>query len=376
MTSAPLTVLRVVIGLNQGGVQQAVLNLFRGLDRERFTPIACAIENSGAIGKEIEAAGFEVVTLGYKRQPWRTIGALKKLMVERKVAIAHGSSYHPGLYARIAGVLAGVPVLINHEHVVFDQWRLQRYLANRALAPRTDAFVAVGQAVANQVQDWYGYPDAKMHVIHNGVDIRRFHPAESKREAKVAMGMDPDRLVIGMVARIDAEKGHRYLFEAISRLAARHGPVCLLVGTGRGEDEIRSQAEDHGVAGRVQFLGLRRDVPELLRAFDIFAFPTLKEGFPNALLEAMASGCAIVASDFPGNLEMVRDGANALVAPMGDVLSLECQLERLIVDEELRSRLGAQARADAEREFSVRRNVERTSALYEDLWQRKGCSRG
>lgn len=376
MTSRPLTVLRVVIGLNQGGVQQAVLNLFRGLDTERFRPIACAIENSGAIGREIEAAGFEVVTLGYRRQPWQTIRALRKLMVERNVAIAHGSSYHPGLYSRIAGIMAGVPVLVNHEHVVFDRWRPQRFIANRALAPRTDAFIAVGRAVADQVQDWYGYPDAKMHVIHNGVDVERFHPSESKREAKAHLGLDPDRLLVGMVARIDAEKGHRFLFEALARLAPRYDFDCVLVGTGREEREIRKQAAECGAADRIRFLGLRRDVPELLRAFDVFAFPTLKEGFPNALLEAMASGCAIVASDFPGNLEMVGDGINALVAPMGDAALLEHQLERLMTDAELCRRLGLQARLDAECRFSVQRNVERTAALYEQLWQRKGGAGG
>lgn len=371
MTPRRLTVLRVVIGLNQGGVQQAILNLFRGLDPARFRPIACAIENSGAIGEEIQAAGFEVVTLGYRRQPWRTIGALKKLMVDRKVDIVHGSTYHPGLYARVAGIWAGVPVLVNHEHVVFDRWRPQRAVTNRLLAPWTDAYVAVGQAVADQVQGWYGYPDAKVNVIHNGVDMQRFHPPVSRREAKIALGFDPDRLLIGMVARMDPEKGHRFLFAAVSRLAKKFDFGCLIVGAGRGESQIRAHAVQHGVTERVGFLGLRRDVPELLRAFDIFAFPTLQEGFPNALLEAMASGCAIVASDFAGNLEMVCDEENALVAPMGDVAALARQLERLVTDAGLRRRLSGQASADAERRFSVQRNVSRTSALYEQIWQRK-----
>lgn len=371
MSDRRLTVLRVVVGLNQGGVQQAVLNLFRGLDPARFRPIACAIENTGAIGKEIEAAGFEVVTLGHTRQPLRTIRALKRLMQQRSVDIVHGSSYHPGLYARIAGMLAGVPVLINHEHVVFDRRRPQRVIANRLLAPHTDAYIAVGRVVADQVREWYGYPDSRLYVIHNGVDVERFHPGSSRRQSKGSLGLDPDRALIGMVARIDPEKGHRFLFQALSRLRTRHDFRCLLAGTGRGEAEIREQAARTSVADLVEFLGLRRDVPELLRAFDIFVFPTLKEGFPNALLEAMACGCAIVASDFPGNLEMIRDDDNALVAPVGDACALERQIDRLLADASLRRRLGCKARADAEQRFSVQRNVERTAALYERLWIRK-----
>lgn len=363
-----LKILRVVIGLNQGGVQQGVLNLCRGLDPERFEVIACAIENGGAIGAEIERAGFEVIVLGHKRQPVKTIGALSRLMREREIDIVHASSYHPSLYARIAGLLAHAPVLIGYEHVVFDHRRRLREYLNRWLEPRTQAFTAVGEAVADQVRDWYGYPGEKVHVVHNGVDIARFRPPADRKAAKRALGLDPERPVIGMICRLDEEKGHRHFFEAIRALTRTHDAQWLVVGMGRGEAAVRAAARERGVDGLVRFLGLRRDVPELLAAFDVYAFPTLKEGFPNSLLEAMAAGCAVAASDFPGNLEVARHERNALIVPMGDAAALTDAIDRLLRAPALAARLGEQARRDIEADFSLPAYSRKMTALYETLW--------
>lgn len=367
-THRRLKILRVVIGLNQGGVQQAVFNLFKGLDQERFEPIACAIENSGAIGHEIEAAGFEVVVLGLKRQPLATIQALRQLMIDREIDIVHASSYHPSFYARIAGVMAGVPVLISHEHVVFENHRWQRGLTNRLLASRTAAYIAVGRLVGDQVKNWYGYSDQKVRVIHNGVDLARFAPSDDQNTLRATLDIPADQPVVIMVARLDLEKGHQTLFEAI-RLLGERPATYLIVGTGRQEEEIKLEAERLGVAGKIRFLGMRRDIPALLQAADIFAFPTLQEGFSNALIEAMAAGCAIVASDYPSNFEAVTHENSALISKRLDAHSLAANLARLYEDPDLRSRLAAAARSRAETEFSVAANALKTANLYEELWQ-------
>jgi glycosyltransferase involved in cell wall biosynthesis len=369
-------VLHVVIGLNQGGVQEVVLSLFKGLDKRKFEPMVCAIENTGAIGKEIEAAGFEVIVLGYKRQSLRTIYALAKLMRDRKIDIVHAASYHPSFYARIAGLLAGVPVLISHEHGLYAHKRWRRVALNKLLAPFTDCFIAVGHAMSRQIIDWYGYPETKVEVIHNGVDTLRFVPPASREEAKRKVGLDPNRLVVGMLCRLDPDKGHRFFFDAVKALHGKFDAQWLVVGSGRGEAQVIQEAKDRGVDDVVQFLGMRRDVPDLVAAFDCYVLPTLREGgCPISVMEAMSAGCPVVISDFPTNLEVVSDGVNGLVAPMRDSITLTQHIEALLTDSGLRTRLGAEARRYIEENFSIKRNIDKTADLYERLWSNKKGSR-
>lgn len=368
----PLKVLHVMIGLNMGGVQEVVLNLFKGLDRKQFEPIACAIENTGAIGKEIEAAGFEVIVLGYKRQSLRTIYALTKLMRDRKIDIVHAASYHPSFYARIAGLLAGVPVLISHEHLVMVNKRWQRVILNKMLEPFTDSYIPVSQAMARQVKDWYGYPDSKIELIYNGVDTVRFAQPATREAAKQKVGLDPDRLVVGMLCRLDPEKGHRYFFDAVKALRGKYDVQWVVVGSGRGEAKVMQEAKDRGVDDVVQFMGMRRNVPDWVAAFDCYVLPTLREGgCPISVMEAMSAGCPVVVSDFPTNFEVVSDKVNGLVAPMKESEILTKHIEKLLTDPGLRTRLGTEARHCIEENFSIKQNIDKTASLYLRLWNNK-----
>jgi glycosyltransferase involved in cell wall biosynthesis len=292
-------------------------------------------------------------------------------MRDRQIDIVHASSYHPSLYARIAAIIAGVPVRVSYEHVVFDRKRPFRVLLNRILEPFTHAFTAVGDAVAAQVRDWYGYPKDKLHVIHNGVDLGRFLPIDDRKSAKSAVGLDPERPVVAMIWRLAEEKGHRFFFEAVRELARKADAQWLVVGTGREEVLIKTQAKEIGVDRLIQFWGMRRDVPQILAAVDIYVFPTLQEGFSNALLEAMSSGCAVVASDFPANLEAVCDNHNALVVPMRNAPAITAAVRSLLDDPHLAHRLSAQARADIERDFSIAAYASRMTNLYNTLWQQR-----
>lgn len=364
----PLNVLYVLIGLNLGGVQQWVLDLSKRLDRKRFRPIVCAIENTGIIGKEIEALGVEVVTLGYRRQSFRTVRALAKLMKERQIDILHGVSYHPSLYARLAGLLAGTSVMLTYEPVVYDNRRTQRVLLSRFLDHYTDGYVACSQGVVQQLETWYGYAPDKVELIYNAVDTEQFRPPLSRAEAKQKLGFDPARPVVGMVARLDPEKGHRFFFEAVQRLQGHDQVQWLVVGSGRDEAEVKEQAKRFGVADRVQFLGTRRDLPDLLGAFDVYVLPTLKEGFPITTLNAMACGCAVVVSDYPANLEGVSNEVNGLVVPMGDSVQLTQVLDRLLSSEVQRTALGDAARRDVVERFSIERHVALMEAYYQRMW--------
>lgn len=369
----PINVLRVVIGLNQGGVQQGVLNLFRGLDPRRFRPIACAIENDGAIGREIAAGGFEVVVLGRRKKGWGIgiVRDLARLIREREIQIVHGSSYHPSLFARVAGLLAKAPVLISHEHTMFLHRRPKRCLYSHLLGKVTDANIAVCRAVRDQVISWYRLDPTRVRVIYNGVDADRFRPGLAQVEAKRRLGIGPEVLTVMAIGRLDPEKGHRFLFEAISPLWRQRNLRVVVVGTGRGEEAVRAAADAHGVTPAVTFTGLRRDIPELLAAADIFAAPTLQEGFPNAVLEAMAMARPVIATDVAGNTEAVTHEHDGLVVPRADVGALRSALVRLLDQPVLRDRLAAAARETVLARFTTARFVTGMQDLYEELVDKK-----
>jgi glycosyltransferase involved in cell wall biosynthesis len=365
----PINVLRVVIGLNQGGVQQGVLNLFRGLDTKRFRPIACAIENDGAVGRDIAAAGFEVVVLGHRKKGWgiRIVRDLARLIRAKEIAIVHGSSYHPSLFARVAGLLARAPILVSHEHTVFPRRRPKRCLYSHLLGRVTDAHIAVSRAVRDQVVSWYRLDPGRVRVIPNGVDTERFRPGLSRAEAKRRLGLEAEALTLVTTGRLDPENGHRFLFEAVAPIWRERGLRLLVVGTGRGETDVKAAAEACGLAAATTFTGLRRDIPEILAAADIYVAPMLQTGFSNAVIEAMAMACPVVVTDTAGNLEAVTDGADALVVPQGNVEALRGAVTRLADDPAVRERLGRAARRTVLERFTTDRYVGGIQGWYEEL---------
>jgi glycosyltransferase involved in cell wall biosynthesis len=365
----PINVLRVVIGLNQGGVQQGVLNLFRGLEPRRFRPIACAIENDGAVGREIAAAGFDVMVLGRRHKGWGIgiVRDLARLIREREISIVHASSYHPSLFARVAGLLARAPILVSHEHTVFPRRRPKRCLYSRLLGRVTDAHIAVSRAVRDQVVSWYRLDPARVRVIHNGVDADRFRPGLPRADAKRRLGLSPETFTLVTTSRLDPENGHRFLFEAVAPLWRARGIRLVVVGTGRGEADVKALAEAHGLTPTVTFTGLRRDIPEILAAADVYVAPVLQTGFSNAVIEAMAMACPVVATDTAGNLETVTDEADALVVPQGDAAAIRQAVIRLADDSGLRDRLGATARETILARFTAGHYVAAVQGLYEEL---------
>jgi glycosyltransferase involved in cell wall biosynthesis len=366
-----IQVLRVVIGLNQGGVQQAVLNLAKNLDSTKFELIVCAIENGGLIANEIKETGIKVIVLGYKRQPLKTILALVKIIKKHSIDIVHASSYHPSLYGRIAALIAQTPVIMSYEHVIFDHFRPLRALINRILNFFTDGYTAVSKGVSKQVTQWYGYNKEKVHVVYNGVDIIKFSPKTSKVFAKKKLKINPKSLVIGMICRLDLNKGHKYFFEAISKLRKKqkYDIQFVIIGTGPAENAIIDLAKAHGLEKSIMFLGIRRDINVCMNAIDIFCFPTLQEGFSNVLLEAMSSGCAIVASNFSSNLEILKHEKNSLIVQMRNAEELSQAIQRFIDSESLRVKMGSNARATIEKSFSVNAYSKNMAYIYEKLWR-------
>lgn len=375
MVGKKIKIIRVVVGLNQGGVQQMTLNLFEGLNRDLFEPIALAIENSGVIGAEIERVGFKVINLGLHRDNFsflKIIKELRSVFIKEKPHIVHGSSYYPSVYSRIAAKLASVPVLISHEHTIFQKGRLKRQLIGHFISRFTDKHIAVSEEVKRHVVEWYRIPQEKVEVIYNGVATEYFNPKFPKEDSKKRLNIEPDTFIIGYVGRLDPEKGHRYLFEALNMLKDNFPLKALMLGTGRREREAINQAKETGVAEIVEFLGYRRDIPEILSAFDVFVLPSIQEGFSNALVEAMSMGCPVIATAISGNKEAIVDGVEGFLVPPRNPEAIASAIERLFKDKELRDSMYSSARKKVEEKFSLKKHIEQVENLYITLLKKKG----
>jgi glycosyltransferase involved in cell wall biosynthesis len=235
--------------------------------------------------------------------------------------------------------------------------------------PFVDRIVCNSEAVARFTLRHEGARPRKVVVIPNGVDAARFAAGDGATMRR-RLGVRPDDVLVGAVGTIKKVKGQAVLLEAMRPLLERHAALRLVlageVTRGYGE-ELRRQVAQVGLEGRVLFPGVIEEVPDLLAALDLFALPSLSEGMSNALLEAMAAGRPIVATEAGGNAECLDGGNAGLLVPPGDADALGRALERLVDAPDRGRELGRRALARARDEYSLAKMLDRTETLYAEL---------
>ncbi len=369
----PVRVLHLITELEHGGAQHALLRLIEQGAGSRFQPmVACWYGGEGAVAQLLRAAGVRVVDLGMGRggrvQP---MVSLWRLLCAERPQILHTWMFHANVPGRVLGRLAGVPVVISSERTMGQEGQARRLL-NRATAPLADRITCVSATVAEHARTVLRLPAAKLVVIPNGIDLADF-PAPAEQGAHPA----PERLRIGYVGRLAPVKGVDVLVEAAAQLAAQADlpPWELrLIGDGELRAPLEQQIAAHGLGERVRLLGARDDIPAQLAELELFVLPSRWEGMPNAALEAMAAGLPVVATRTGGTPEVVADGATGLLVAPESAAALAGALRRLLLDAELRRRLGAAGRARVQEQFTLERTAATTHALYAALLAEKGIA--
>ncbi len=251
--------------------------------------------------------------------------------------------------------------------------RRMDYRPNRLFAPllygrAVDGIAAISHGVADSLA-LAGVPPERITIIPSGVDCEHFHFADpaARTAARAELEMAPDAMVLGTVGMLEARKGHRHLLEALARIV-RGGEganmICLIAGDGSLRAELQRDAELLGIARQVRFLGRVDDVRTVLAATDIFVFPSMREGLGVAVLEAAASGLAIVASDTGGIGDVIESGVNGILVKPGDSEALAGAIERMAAAPSERAAMGQAARTRAERDFAMTTMAARTVELY------------
>jgi glycosyltransferase involved in cell wall biosynthesis len=343
-----------------GGAELALGYLLGALAPEHAVTVA---STDRAVGEAIAAhrAGTEVVALAPPRGAADAAALAEHLRVVRRVRpdVVHANQAWP--WACAYGVLAGVltpgvrVVAVDHLPVDGAIPRLRRF-GRRRLAARLDAHVAVGRRAARLVEGFVGLPVGSVRAIPNGVP-----PPVAAPRLVPRLIAGP---VIGSLGRLTAQKGYDALVRALPSLP---GATLVLVGDGEERGALEALAAELGVADRLRITGWTADARRYLPTFDAFALPSLWEGMPLVLLEAMHDGLPVVATDVGSVAEAVTDGETGFVVPAGDEAALRERLARLLGDADLRRRLGARARALAAEEFTAAAMARRYEAVYREV---------
>jgi glycosyltransferase involved in cell wall biosynthesis len=382
---APHSALRVgfVLHVMQvAGAEVLVMETVRRL-AGRIDPVIFCLDKVGPLGERLREEGVEVVC--FNRRPGRDLGVAWRMAKEvraRGIKVLHAHQYTPFFYAALARVLAGgAPRLILTEHgrhypdVVSPLRRAANRLVFDHLADAVNACCAFSARSLCRVD---GFAGRRIEVIENGIELERYGPATDRAALRRRLGLDPGRLYAAVVARFHPVKDHASLLDAFARVAAaRDDADLLLVGDGPLRLDLEARVRGLGIEGRVRFLGVRSDVPDVLRAADVFALTSLSEAASLTLLEAMASGLPVVVTAVGGNPEIVRDGREGFLVPRGDVAAIAAALLRLLSDPEAQRRMGEAGRARVRERYRLEQTIDSYWGLYERLarpWPRAGHS--
>jgi sugar transferase (PEP-CTERM/EpsH1 system associated) len=366
-------VLHLVYSLGVGGLETLLVDCVNRMPAYRHAVVCLTRYTSFA--ERIGRADVELHALG--KPPGLGLGThvhFWRLMRRLRPAVLHTYNLSALEYAFTA-TTAGVPVRIHAEHgrEASDPHGLnpKHNFLRRCLVPFVDRFIPVSEDLDRWLDEVVRVPRARIQFIRNGVDTDKFAPGGA---AAADSPWAPDDVVVGTVARIQDVKNHAMLVDAFARLHPRFPRLKLtIVGDGDLLPALREQVAGLGLQDAVWLPGARADIGALLHTFSVFALPSLAEGTPVSMLEAMSCGLPVVASRVGGIPEAVDDGVQGLLVPVGDVEALAAALGRYAGDAELRAAHGRLGRARVEERYSMRAMLTAYGSLYDRLRQRKGA---
>jgi len=353
----------------RGGVEEYILMFLRGFDRRRFRlHYACPPELAKKIHGDVPA-DVEVVPL-YLEWPtqFAAMARFIHILRSRKIEILHSHGFAASQMASPLGWLCRVPLIVESAHGR-EGWRTgwkAKCYVDRLVGPFVDRYTAASAANADYLVNTKRYPSRKITVIHPGSDLSRFSaPYRPPAGLKESVGFAPDDPLLLVVGRLEAQKGHRVLLDAMPAIRRRFPRVRLVcVGEGSLLGSLESQARALGIENAVRFVGYWPDVRDWLAVADMSVLPSLHEGMPVTPVESLAMGCPVVATAVDGTPEVVINEKTGLTVPAGDSGALAGAIFRLLDSPELGMRLASAGHAWVLEGFSSGRMVERIQNLY------------
>ena len=391
MPSSANKILHIITRLDMGGSAQNTLLTCLELSRKYEMVLVCGLSQEsnmtdserGAVKGLINDAcanGVKIVqipSLLRRISPVNDIRALYdlvRIIKTEKPDVVHTHTSKAGILGRMAAKIARVSLIVHtpHGHVFFGHFGpiLSRIFlwVERLFAPLTDRVVALTDRESREYTDLNVYPEDKLVQIHSGVDIEKFKQVPVNAvEKKRSLGLDQNGRVVGFIGWLLPIKGPMHLLKAMEDVWQDYDDTILVfIGKGDLDVDLMAEALKTGANGRVNFLGWRNDIDQIMPIFDIFVLPSLNEGMGRVLVEAMAAGKPIVASNVGGIPDLVRHDDNGLLVPPGDEKALAAGIKLLLNDPEKAKNMGQRGREICD-QFSIEEMIEKLDALYRGL---------
>lgn len=378
-----MRILHVVESLAPGGAERQLLNVANGTSPFGFEHVVVQLGGSVHLAAEFHNRGHRLHNLQLENS-WRALSAarhVRRIVRREDPDVVHSWMFHADVTARLALMGRGLPPLVSS--VVVPQYEPEvrraagwpahkvalRRLVDASTARLTPTtFVACSRFVAGSCVRRLRVPPERVTLIYNAVGYRDLVADGNGGAIRQELGLGAAAFLIGNVGRLDPQKGQAHLIDAFALVAQElEDAHLLIVGAGRLEEDLRERAAALGLAGRLHLLGLRNDIGAILRALDLFAFPSLFEGQGVALIEAMAVGVPVIASSLAPVSEIISHDVTGLLVAPGDANGLAGAVIELASDELHRERLGRAGRDHVLRHFTVDATRHEWTRLYEQL---------
>ena len=375
-TERPIYVMHIICNLDSdGGMENILVDGLLRMDLERVRPMVCCVveKGIGGLAARLEKDGIPVWIISKRGRwdlayPWR----LARLLKDQQVDVVHSYSgvYRDGC---LAALLARVRVIVHTDHGRFYPDRRWTRWNHRFFSRFRDRVIGVSNSVGEFLIDEVGIAPDKVMTIYDGIDLAVYRKFVDRTAKLHELGLPTECLVVGMVSRMVPVKDHKTFLKA-ARLVVEAVPKAhfVLVGDGPLEADLKNEVEELGISTHVSFLGFRKDIPELMRLFDLIVLSSLHESFSLVLAEAMACEKAVVATRVGGIPEVVEDGVTGLLVPPREPESLARSIVELLTDPPRRKAMGLAGKARVEERFSIETMVCSHEALYESLLEQKG----
>ena len=348
-----------------GGLQQVIVNICRTINRELFDVSVLCLRGLGEFVPVVQGLGINVFCLPQGEIDYFPFLKIARILRQQKIDVLHVHNTQPLIEGTISSLLTNVRTIIHTDHARNFPDKLRYMIAEWLVSHFVYKMVGVSEHTSKNLQIYEKISHRKIITIHNGIDGTIYDGAMDTLQKKTELGIHSDGPVIGLGVRLSRQKGITYLLKAMPHILAVHQDATLVIaGDGPLKSDLEAEVDRLGLGKAVIFVGARSDMHSILKCFDIYILPSLWEGLPMVLLEAMAAGVPIIATDVGGNHSAIKHSFNGSLIPPKDPVAIYKEINKLLSDKTLRESYIQNGRKVFKEKFSAEIMTKQYEALY------------